>query len=184
MEKYKIISGFPMYEISNYGNIRNVKTKRPRKLQQTPSGYLRVTLYEGTVKRHIFFVHRLVWLNFVGDIPSDLQINHKDENKTNNCLNNLELLTPKENSNYGNRNKNVSEHTKNTHSKTVYQFNLDGNFIKSFPSTKQIERELGFRSEHIADCCRGKVSDKRKIKGFTYVNSAYGFKWSYKPPTN
>lgn len=184
METYKLIKGFPLYEISNYGNVRNAKTKKIRKQQITTNGYLRVTLYNKSIKRYTFFVHRLVWLNFVGDIPNGLQINHKDENKTNNHLDNLELLTPKENSNYGNRNKNVSNNAKNTHCKVVYQFTIDNQFIKSFPSTKQVQRELGYSATHIADCCRGVNTDKRKPKGSVNVNTAYGFKWSYNPPTN
>lgn len=183
METYKSIKGFPLYEISNYGNVRNAQSKKLRKQQITKSGYLRIVLYDDNLNRKIFFVHRLVWINFVSDIPKGFQINHKDENKINNHLCNLELMTPKENSNYGNRNKLVSEHTKNTHCKTVYQFTLNGDYIKSFPSTKEVQRQLGFDSSHIADCCRGKYTDKRKPKGYCNANSAYGFKWSYNPPT-
>ncbi len=184
MEIYKTIKGFPLYEVSNYGNVRNAKTKKQRKTNLSQTGYERVTLYDGTIKRHIFFVHRLVWINFVGEIPNGYQINHKDECKTNNHLVNLELMTPKENSNYGSRNQRVSEHTKNTHSKTVYQFTLNGEYITSFPSTNEVERQLGFNSSHISDCCKGRITDKRKSKGYINVNSAYGYKWSYNPPVN
>lgn len=180
MEQYKPIKEFPLYEISNYGNVRNAKTKKNRKLQLTQNGYLRVNLLNGN-KRKMCFVHRLVWLNFIGEIKEGYQINHKDENKTNNHLENLELMTPKENSNYGNRNKNISNTKTNTNCKTVYQYNLNDELINVFPSTKEVQRQLGFLATHIADCCRKKVIDKRKPKGFVNINTAYGFKWSYNP---
>lgn len=63
------------------------------------------------VKKHMK-VHRLVYMAHVGVIPNGLQVNHKDENKTNNCIDNLELMTNKENCSYGTRNARISKSMK------------------------------------------------------------------------
>jgi hypothetical protein len=73
--------------------------------------YWRVYLYKnGSRKKHL--VHVLVYETFFGDIPEGMQVNHKDENKDNNSAFNLNLLTPKENCNWGTRNERITK-TKN-----------------------------------------------------------------------
>lgn len=99
-ETWKDIKGYEgLYKISNLGRIKNKRNK----FKYPPTmdnGYKKVVLYKnGVLKNHL--VHRLVWMTFNGEIPNDMQVNHIDENKENNCLWNLELMTPKENINYG-----------------------------------------------------------------------------------
>lgn len=60
------------------------------------------------IKKHMR-VHRLVYMAHKGVIPEGMQINHKDENKANNCIDNLELMTNKENCSYGTRNARISQ---------------------------------------------------------------------------
>jgi len=74
------------------GGSKIIKKHHP-KLSVTRKGYLKVMLTNGVRKG--FFVHRLVALNFIGE--SKLQVNHKDMNKQNNCINNLEFVTQSEN---------------------------------------------------------------------------------------
>ena len=70
--------------------------------------YWRVYLYKnGSRKKHL--VHVLVYETFFGDIPEGMQVNHKDENKDNNSAFNLNLLTPKENCNWGTRNERITK---------------------------------------------------------------------------
>ncbi len=84
-----------------WGGKRIMKYKgRIVKQSSTSSGYLKVQLSKNSVKTNKD-VHRVVYEAFNGTIPDGMQVNHKDENKHNNCISNLELLTPKENSNYG-----------------------------------------------------------------------------------
>lgn len=90
--------------------------------KRTKDGYLRVTLKSDKGEIRTFLCHRLIWQLFVGEIPKGMQVNHKDENKFNNEIildengkmigGNLELVTSKENCNYGNRNMKISEKCK------------------------------------------------------------------------
>lgn len=84
------------YEISNQGVIRNVRTNRIMKHGTNYKGYNVVTLTDEGGPRS-FLVHRLVWTAFNGPIPNNLQINHLNEVKTDNRLDNLEAVTAAEN---------------------------------------------------------------------------------------
>ena len=78
-------------------------------LTKNHKGYLRVGLVGGDGKRKYYFVHRLVYEAFIGNIPDGLQINHKSEDKLDNRPENLECVTPWENANYGTRNERISK---------------------------------------------------------------------------
>ncbi|WNT43895.1 HNH homing endonuclease [Lactococcus phage PMBT68] len=113
-EIWKDIVGYEgLYLISNLGRVKSIPRIDPRGHQRngkmlTPElikGYYRVRLSKNGVKTKLL-VHRLVLINFTHD--SELQVNHKDENRLNNCLDNLEWMTTKENCNYGTRNQRVA----------------------------------------------------------------------------
>lgn len=100
MEIYVNISGYPNYQISNYGNVKNVKTNKVLHPGNNGKGYLYVNLCkDGKTER--FYIHRLVASEFLPNIHNYPIINHKDENGTNNNLNNLEWCTHKYNLTYG-----------------------------------------------------------------------------------
>ena len=112
-EIWKDIVGYEgLYLISNLGRVKSVnrKTRDGRNISGkmlTPElvkGYYRVSLSKNGVKTRLL-IHRLVLINFTND--SELQVNHKDENRLNNHLDNLEWMTAKENCNYGTRNQRV-----------------------------------------------------------------------------
>ena len=101
--------GFSRYLISTDGQVYSIRSDRLLPQGITYRGYKQVDVYNDMgVKKHMR-VHRLVYMAHVGIIPKGLQVNHKDENKANNCIDNLELMTNKENSNYGTRNARISE---------------------------------------------------------------------------
>lgn len=163
-EVWKDIDGFEgLYQVSNYGRIKSLPRNTTRgvilKPHKNTQGYLQVHLYKDG-KGKDYTIHRLVALYFIPN--NDLfktQINHKDENKENNNVDNLEWCDAVYNTNYGNRNKKIS--------KEVNQYSLDGVLIKTWKSTREIERELGYYCSAISECCNG----KRK--------TVYGFRWEY-----
>ena len=140
-------------------------------------GYLRLNLCkEG--KQKPFKVHRLVAQAFIPNPNNFPQVNHKDENKENNCITNLEWCTNEYNHNYGTRNKRVAEKQKGRkipfeqikNKIAVLQINKDTNeVIRKYDSIKEAQICCGVKTHysHIGECCKG----ERK--------TAYGFKWRY-----
>lgn len=175
-EQYKDIEGYEgMYAVSNKGRVKSLNYHQTGEEHiMTPStirgGYLQVHLKQ---KGHL--IHRLVANAFIPNPDNKPEINHKDEDKTNNNVENLEWRTHEENCNYGTRNKRVGEAITNRSDLSMPVDILDkqGEFIRQFPSASEAERWLrtnGFPKaahQNISDCCK----DKR--------NTAYGFKWRY-----
>lgn len=111
MNEWKQLKETDKYEVNNVGNVRNIKTGKELKKHLDKNGYVRYELYYEN-KRHLEPAHRLVADAFI-DNPDNLpQINHKDEIKTNNNVDNLEWCTPSYNNNYGTRPKRLSESLK------------------------------------------------------------------------
>lgn len=88
----------PVHEVSNFGNVRNLQTKKLLKLQTTTTGYFYITIrnYQGKARKHLK-VHILVAKAFIPNPENKLYVNHKDGNKKNNLVDNLEWCTHKEN---------------------------------------------------------------------------------------
>lgn len=112
MEEWRTIKDYENYQVSNLGNVRNNLSGRLLKCRINHNGYLRIGL-GGYKQQKWFFVHKLVYETFIGPIPKGMQVNHIDEDKTNNFIwvnpdgsvdlekSNLNLMTPKENTNWG-----------------------------------------------------------------------------------
>jgi len=109
MDNLKLIDGFDDYYISPDGTIYSTKYSkrynhegklRLLKPRTHPSGYLYAGLFKGvgSSKQRLWRrVHRLVVESFIGPIPDGLEVNHKDLNKHNNNVSNLEIVTRREN---------------------------------------------------------------------------------------
>lgn len=167
IEYWKFIPGYEGYMVSDQGRVKSLNYNHTGKEQilrpaKDKDGYLQVTLFKDG-KRKYLRVHRLVWEVFNGPIPPGMQVNHINEDKTDCRLENLNLLSPKANTNWGTGNRRRAK----TLSKMVEQHTLDGTHICTWFSTIGIERELGYSLGNIWSCCNG----KRK--------TAYGFKWCY-----
>ena len=101
MEQYKVIPEYPRYSISNKGNVINNKTGRAISQRMTTNGYMRFNVRKGDVpyeKPRVLMTHRVVADLFLPKVEGKTYVNHKDANKTNNDVNNLEWCTAQENS--------------------------------------------------------------------------------------
>lgn len=173
VEIWKPIKDYPNYHVSNLGNVKSLNYKKTGKEKilkggKNKDGYLQVGLCkEG--KRITHTIHRIVATAFI-DNPNNLpQVNHIDENKTNNCVDNLEWCNCKYNINYGTRNKRVSKVQKNRKdiSKLILQFTKDGEFVRRWNSVREVERELGIYHSNIINCLKGNYK------------TAGGYVWGY-----
>ena len=184
-EIWKDVEGYEgLYQVSNLGRVKSLekidasghRLKEIIMKADTSNGrYLRVSFYKDK-KNRVFSIHRLVAKAFIPN-PNDLPcVNHKDENTFNNCASNLEWCTQKYNCNYGTRNKRISNKTTGTRynrkdlSKPILQYTIDGQFVKEWPSSSEIQRQLNYNNSSIAKCCNEKP----------HFNTAYGFIWKYK----
>ena len=150
-EIWKPIKGYEgLYEVSNFGRIKSLNynhTGKGKILKQNQimNGYKLVMLYkDGNGKNYL--VHRLVAEAFLPNTDNLPCVNHKDENKQNNVVSNLEWCTHEYNNRYGTRIERTS--------KPILQYTLDGEFVKEWKSTAECGRN-GYNQGHVAACCRG-----------------------------
>lgn len=104
-EVWKDIQGYDSYQVSSDGSVRNILTGRTLKPYER-KGYHLVYLYNSG-RRKCFLLHRVVALAFIPNPNCYPEINHKDENPLNNCVENLEWCTPEYNCNYGGHNEKI-----------------------------------------------------------------------------
>lgn len=95
-EIFLTCEGLPNYEISNFGRLKNKRTKHIRSAKDNGNGYLYTSININKTRKN-FYIHRLVARAFIPNPDNRLQVNHKDGNKYNNCAENLEWVTPREN---------------------------------------------------------------------------------------
>ena len=163
---------FNKYEVFDDGRIWSYKRNKFLK-PKIDDGYQRVHLSDNEGKRKWYLVHRVVYEAVTGSpIPDGLQVNHINEIKTDNRFENLNLMTPKENINWGTRNERARKSNTNNpkRSKSVGAFK-DGNLVLLFTSTKEAERN-GFNQGAVSACCNNCFNREG--------NNVYkGFEWRY-----
>lgn len=147
-----------LYQISNYGRVKSFWYNKEVILTQLKSskGYLKVCLCKDKKKRQ-FLVHRLVALMFIDNPENKTEVNHKFGIKTDNRATELEWNTHQENNRHAYKIglKKGVKGKENPCSKKVLQYDMQGNFIKEWGSTMDIQRELGIRNSLISACCKG-----------------------------
>ena len=179
-----------LYKVSNLGKILSLNYKNTGKPGlmnpgETLNGYFQVVLSKnGKTKK--CSVHRLIAQTFIPNPDNLPEVNHKDEDKTNNFVflnedgtvnkekSNLEWKSPKGNCNHGTRNERIAKAL----SKRVLQLTLTGELIKEWESTHECERN-GFNKGAVSRCCNGKLPH---YKGFLWMFADdYKEKFGYIP---
>ena len=169
-EIWKDIKDFEgIYQVSSFGRIKSLQMyanggykKREKILKpcNNGNGYFIVYLRKDK-KRYVKYIHRLVAEAFIFNPNNYKCINHKNEIKTDNKKENLEWCTYKYNNNYGKHNEKLSKSKR----KLVNQYDLQGNFIRTWDGIRIAMEETN--SRHIVECCKNKIK------------SSGGYIWRY-----
>lgn len=176
-EIWKEIPDFEGYQV---GNLGRVKGRKILKGALDKDGYIKVWLYSNG-KSFLKFVHRLVATAFIPNLGNLPCINHKDENKSNNLVENLEWCTPAYNNAYNGRHQRIAEALIDNSKKCipVKQFDMEGNFIAEFPSIRRAAEATNVDAASIKKACVGYyIHYGKKIN----TNHAGGFKWQLLKP--
>ena len=164
-----------LYQVSNFGRVKSLDrivnhnhnhikylTLKGKYLKtfKNRNGYLYVHLCKDGIPKR-YKISRLVYFTFNPDADTKLQVNHIDEDKSNNRLDNFNLMTAKENCIWGTRTIRLAL----AQSKTVLQFDKNGNFIKDWPSINEAARITNMSAGAIVKCCKGR---QKTYKGFIW----------------
>nr|DAS34350.1 MAG TPA: homing endonuclease [Caudoviricetes sp.] len=187
-EEWIPIEGYEgYYEISNLGRVYSIRRNMILKNKISPTGYARVSLsVNGVAKHHA--VHRLVANAFIKNPDNKPTVNHINENKLDNRVENLEWATNAEQNVHGTRIERVKAHTNyrernidykqvaakhnyeelnKKQMKPVLQYDKHGIFIAQFPGVAFAARTVGISAGHLCSCLKG----RRKTCG--------GYQWKY-----
>ncbi len=171
MEEWRVITDFPNYSISNLGNVLNTQTNKMMKLT-IKSGYYCIGFTHNKNKK-TFKVHRLVALYFIDNPKNKEQVNHKNKNKLDNSLNNLEWVTHKENMQH----KSIGLIYKSNKNRPVLRLNkTTGEILEKYNSIEDAgiwcsDNKLTSNSHN------GRNAIGNCVNGLS--NSAYGFCWEF-----
>ena len=148
----KDIKGYEgLYAITPEGEVYSYKSKKFLVPRANSKGYLRVRLFRDGQKKW-YRVHRLVAEAYLPNPDNLPQVDHINEDKTNNCVNNLQWITNRDN-------------CRKSNNKPILQYDLDGNFIHEWECAADVGTQI---SKRICDCLKGRLK------------TAYGYKWKYK----
>lgn len=185
-----------MYEISNHGRLRRVrymqvykngkfKIYEPYVHSETNAkgDYFRVILRGPRHSRRSCYIHRLVWEAFVGEIPKGYIVHHKDGNRQNNSLSNLQLVTTKEHHDihleeHPGMIEGMNRYNKFVKPLAICQYSLDGKFIAEYRSGKEASDATGVCQRNILQVC-----NKTEFSKGRYRKQAGGYIWKFKNET-
>jgi hypothetical protein len=156
MEQWKYIEEYNnKYAVSNYGRVKSLKgiTERILKLSKTQDGYVQVVMCINN-KPKSYRVNRLVAKYFLDNPNNHPQVDHIDENRLNNHVDNLQWISAKDN-------------TTKSQGKAVNQLSLNGDFIAKYISISDAARAIGANKSNIMKACK----DSKRI--------VYRYKWQY-----
>lgn len=161
------------YEVSNLGRVRNLHAMRNTKdtgvrvlkPHVATNGYYCVHLFKDG-KRKLHTIHRLIAIAFIPNPNGYREVNHIDENKLNNSLDNLEWVTHKYNIAYSH---NIEKAYSKTRRAVLVHDKKTKEFVGEYKSAREAARELGCYVWNINDCLKGRLKTYRGYI-FTYKN--------------
>lgn len=183
-EVWKDIAGYEgKYQVSNLGRVRSlphdvqqvnhgtlcIQHRRGMvlKQRQARNGYMLITLQGDKNKNFTYTVHRLVAEAFIPNPESLPTVNHKDEDKLNNHVENLEWMTYDDNNHYGTRQQRAYNNGGGRRKISVGQYEKSGRLVATYESFAEAGRQTGVSKTAIADCVNGRKK------------SAGGYRWRY-----
>ena len=181
-EIWKKIKNFSNYEVSNQGRVRSldkqIKTKNNKikiykgKFLKSQLAwnkkYLCVGIYDDNGKQYRIPIHKLVAQTFIPNPNNYEIINHLDENKFNNCVDNLEWTSLKENNLYS-----FHKHPERKNTTSILQYDLEGNFIRKWNSIKEAADYYNINSSNISECLTGRNKSSNKFIWKYYYNDNF-----------
>lgn len=160
--EWREVKEYSNYEVNQFGEIRHKKRKHILKPRSNNSGYQYVN-FKINGKNINFAVHRIVANAFIPNPNGYTEINHKDYNKMNNCIDNLEWVSSSQNKQHAF----LKEENKKNRGKAVNQYTKEGTFIKTFDTITEAAKELNCCVAAISNCCLGRTK------------TSQGFQWSF-----
>lgn len=178
-EEWKDIKGYEgIYQISNKGEVRSLDRivhgrndyfQKGVILKQANNGNYNFVSIQVNGKQKKLYIHRAVAEHFIPNPLGLKEVNHKDENKQNNSVENLEWCTSKYNANYGTRNQRISEISKNNHAKQYVMYEYDGECHK----LKDWARIYGMKYSLFYSRWRSGKRGSELFKGFERVKEVW-----------
>lgn len=160
--EWREVQEYDHYEVNQYGDIRHKVRQKILKPRCNKGGYQYVN-FKINGKNINFAVHRIVANAFIPNPNGYTEINHKDYDKTNNCVENLEWVNSSQNKQHAY----LKEENRKSRGKSVNQYTKDGEFIKTYSSVSDAAREFNCTISAISNCCLGRT------------NTSQGYRWSF-----
>ena len=160
--EWREVKEYSNYEVNQLGEIRHKKRQKILKPRDNNGGYQYVN-FKINGKNTNFAVHRIVANAFIPNPNGYTEVNHKDYNKKNNCVDNLEWVSSSQNKQHSY----LKQENKKSRGKAVNQYTKEGIFLKTFNSVSDAAKELGCCVAAISNCCLGRTK------------TSQGFQWSF-----
>ena len=152
----------PNYEVNQFGQIRHKKRKQILKPRSNNGGYQYVN-FKVKGKNTNFAVHRIVANAFIQNPNGYTEVNHKDYDRTNNCVENLEWVNSSQNKQHAYQKK----ENKKSRGKQIEQYSKNGEYLKTYDSISEAAKELNCSIAAISNCCLGRTK------------TSQGFRWKF-----
>ena len=160
--EWREVKEYSNYEVNQFGQIRHKKRKQILKPRSNKGGYQYVN-FKINGKNTNFAVHRIVANAFIPNPNGYTEVNHKDYDRNNNCVDNLEWVTSSQNKTHAY----LKQENKQSRGKAVEQYSKDGIYLKTFESVSEAALTMGCCISAISNCCLGRTK------------TSQGFRWKF-----